>query len=113
MLRDASYHLFFPGGNSQGFLPGFNSFRKKSNGKAYKASTGEPSAMGRIRPTNIKRAGNKIIESYKTRLTTNFEQNKELVNTLVEVSSKKLRNLIAGHLTKEAIKAKEEQEKPI
>ena len=69
--------------------------------------------MGRIRPTNIKRAGNKIIADYKTKITTNFEQNKDLVDTLVDVSSKKLRNLIAGHLTKEAIKAKEEQEKPL
>ena len=42
--------------------------------------------MGRIRPTYIKRV--------------DFEANKEMVSTLTDVSSVKMRNRIAGYITR-------------
>ena len=55
--------------------------------------------MGKVRTTIVKRTARKILELYPDRVSLNFEENKKLVSEVVEVSSKKLRNQIAGYLT--------------
>ncbi len=60
--------------------------------------------MGRIKTTLLKRIGNKIYSENKTKFNDNFEDNKKVVNTLIEVPSKKLRNIIAGYVTRLAKK---------
>ena len=52
--------------------------------------------MGRIKPTLVKRTSNKIFGEFKT--CDNFEDNKKIIRGLMP--SKKIRNLVAGHLTK-------------
>ena len=56
--------------------------------------------MGRIKTTLIKRNTLKMFSLYKDKFTTDFIQNKLVVNELAEVQSKKLRNVIAGYVTR-------------
>ncbi len=56
--------------------------------------------MGRIKTARIKRAANTTIKGFKDKLTTDFETNKKLVDELAEVSSKKIRNIVAGYITR-------------
>lgn len=55
--------------------------------------------MGRIRQTFIKRIGDELIEKYKDRFTTDFETNKKIVQEVALISTKRLRNRIAGYIT--------------
>ncbi len=55
--------------------------------------------MGKVRTTIVKRTARKILELYPDRVSLDFEENKKLVSEVVNVSSKKLRNQIAGYLT--------------
>jgi small subunit ribosomal protein S17e len=56
--------------------------------------------LGRIRQTFIKRAGEDLIEKYEDRLTTDFETNKKVVDEIAIISTKRLRNRVAGYVTK-------------
>ena len=56
--------------------------------------------MGRIKTKLIKRNVQELIEKYRDRFTTNFGDNKKIVSELVEVNSKKLRNIMAGYVTR-------------
>ena len=55
--------------------------------------------MGKVRPTSIKRVARLLLEKYGDKFTTDYESNKKLVEELVEVPSKKVRNLLAGYVT--------------
>lgn len=56
--------------------------------------------MGRIKNAQIKRVTNKLIELYGDRFQVDFESNKKIVDEFTEVRSKKLRNVIAGYITR-------------
>lgn len=56
--------------------------------------------MGRIRSSLVKRTARKLLESYPDVFTGDFNHNKAVVSTLVETRSKKLRNQIAGYVTR-------------
>ena len=56
--------------------------------------------MGRIKTAQIKRITNLVIAKHKDRLKTNFEENKVIVGSLINTRSKKLRNVIAGYVTR-------------
>lgn len=55
--------------------------------------------MGKIRHASIKRMAKTLLENYSGKFTADYETNKKLVGELVNVSSKKLRNLLAGYIT--------------
>jgi small subunit ribosomal protein S17e len=55
--------------------------------------------LGRIRQTFIKRAGDELIEKFEDRFTTDFETNKKVVEEVALISTKRLRNRIAGYIT--------------
>ncbi|QQG39075.1 MAG: 30S ribosomal protein S17e [Candidatus Woesearchaeota archaeon] len=57
--------------------------------------------MGRIKTMQIKRVTKKLLELHKGKFTENFDQNKKLVDQFIETKSKKLRNVIAGAVTKD------------
>ncbi len=63
--------------------------------------------MGRIRAGFVKRAGEKLLKQHKDKFKTSFEENKEIVAKLADIPTKKLRNLIAGYITKK-LKASED-----
>ncbi|MBI1968291.1 30S ribosomal protein S17e [Candidatus Woesearchaeota archaeon] len=56
--------------------------------------------MGRIKTTVIERRTKELFQKYGTHFTPDFMPNKELTNRFVSVSSKKLRNSIAGYITR-------------
>ncbi|MCX8184586.1 MAG: 30S ribosomal protein S17e [Sulfolobales archaeon] len=56
--------------------------------------------MGKIYTSLIKRSARKLMEMYPGEVSEDFEKNKELVAKYVDVKSKKLRNQIAGYLTR-------------
>jgi small subunit ribosomal protein S17e len=56
--------------------------------------------MGRIRPTYIKRVSIELLNKYPQAFSRDFENNKEMVNNLTDVYSVKMRNRIAGYITR-------------
>ena len=47
-----------------------------------------------------KKIARELVERFPDKFTTNFENNKKLVDTFTNISSKKLRNRIAGYTTR-------------
>tara|TARA_Y100000310_G_scaffold331954_1_gene406561 strand:- start:559 stop:747 length:189 start_codon:yes stop_codon:yes gene_type:complete len=56
--------------------------------------------MGRIKTTFIKQKTKELLEAHGDKVTTDFTANKKVTSQLTDVSSKKLRNTIAGYLTR-------------
>jgi len=48
---------------------------------------------------SVKRAAEQLLELYPDRFTTDFCQNRKVLEELLEVQSKHLKNKIAGYLT--------------
>lgn len=63
--------------------------------------------MGRIKTTLVKRAAIKLFNSNKEKFGEDFSKNKLIVDQLAEVPSKKLRNTVAGYVTR-LVKQKED-----
>lgn len=64
--------------------------------------------MGRIKLQLIKRTTNKLMKAHKQDFKENFEENKKLVDKYTDNPNKKLRNIVAGYVTK-LMKKKEEE----
>ena len=60
--------------------------------------------MGRIKTKLIKRVTVEIFDKYKERFSGDFEANKKEVTEVAEIGSKKLKNVIAGYVTRLAKK---------
>ncbi|MBL6890727.1 MAG: 30S ribosomal protein S17e [Candidatus Poseidoniaceae archaeon] len=56
--------------------------------------------MGNIRPSFIKIRAIKLVEQHREKFTNDFDHNKVVVSQLTDVNSKKLRNWIAGYVTR-------------
>jgi small subunit ribosomal protein S17e len=56
--------------------------------------------VGRIKTRPLKRVTREIMEAHGERFTNDFDNNKKLVSEVADVSSKKLRNIIAGYATR-------------
>ncbi len=56
--------------------------------------------MGRIKTTQIKRVGKKLVAQHRDVFKTDFDSNKQILPTFVTVPSKKLRNVLAGYITR-------------
>jgi small subunit ribosomal protein S17e len=63
--------------------------------------------MGRIKTMRIKRVTNKLVAEHRKDFKEDFVENKKLVEKYADIPSKKLRNIIAGYVTR-LIRAKEE-----
>ncbi len=53
-----------------------------------------------IKPKYVKQIGTMLLERYPQSFNTDFETNKESVETLTNVESKSVRNRIAGYITR-------------
>ena len=56
--------------------------------------------MGRIKTIPIKRATLEVFRRYQHKLTDKFEENKKILDEILEYRSKKIRNAIAGYVTR-------------
>ena len=56
--------------------------------------------MGTVYTKDIKRIAREVYEKYRDQVSTDFNKNKELVKRVVDVQSKKVRNRVAGYLTR-------------
>ncbi len=53
-----------------------------------------------IKPTYIKALGLEILESYGPRFSKDFDENKQIVSEVTTVESKRVRNRVAGFITR-------------
>ena len=56
--------------------------------------------MGKVRTDTIKRISRELLKRFPDRFTGDFESDKQMVNELVITPSKRLRNRIAGYITR-------------
>jgi small subunit ribosomal protein S17e len=56
--------------------------------------------MGRVRTMLIKKIAMRIFEENKEKFSDDFEKNKEILKEILKVKSKKIRNKVAGYITK-------------
>ena len=56
--------------------------------------------MGRIKTQLIKRISNKLIKEHRNEFKEDFKENKDIVSKLALIPSKKIRNIIAGYVTR-------------
>ncbi|MBP1448504.1 MAG: 30S ribosomal protein S17e, partial [Thermoproteus sp.] len=66
--------------------------------------------MGRVKPRYIKSIAAKLVEMYPDKFTESFQDNKKAVAELSDLRSKRVRNRVAGYITR-IIKAKKASEK--
>lgn len=55
--------------------------------------------MGNIRQTYIKRVSIELVQKYNDEFTGDYEHNKHKVGDLTDITSKKMRNRVAGYVT--------------
>jgi small subunit ribosomal protein S17e len=56
--------------------------------------------LGKVRTETVKRVSRELLRKYPDRFAGDFESDKAVVNELVLTSSKRLRNRIAGYVTR-------------
>ena len=56
--------------------------------------------MGNIRPSFTKIRALRLIERYPDQFTADFDENKGLVERFTDVDNKKMRNWMAGYITR-------------
>ena len=56
--------------------------------------------MGRIKTTQVKRVGNKLVRDHRDKFSKDFDTNKTVLPVYVTVHSKKLRNVLAGYIAR-------------
>jgi len=65
--------------------------------------------MGRIKTMLIKRTANTLIARNPGKFRESFTENKKKVSEYAEIRSKKLRNIVAGYITRLVQKQKSEE----
>jgi len=58
--------------------------------------------VGNVYTKDIKRVAMQLYEKFKDQISTDYQANKKIVDAYVDVMSKKVRNRIAGYLTRYA-----------
>ncbi|PIO00315.1 30S ribosomal protein S17e [archaeon CG10_big_fil_rev_8_21_14_0_10_43_11] len=56
--------------------------------------------MGRVKPVIIKNKGKKLFMQDPERFSADFAKNKEALKDVAFIPSKRLRNRVAGHITR-------------
>ena len=56
--------------------------------------------MGRIKTQLVKRITNDLIREHSKELKKDFEENKKLIEQFAKIPSTKMRNVIAGYVTR-------------
>ena len=56
--------------------------------------------MGRIKTQLVKRVTNELIREHGEEFKKDFDENKEIVSKFAKIPSTKMRNIIAGYVTR-------------
>jgi len=56
--------------------------------------------LGKVRPERVKKIAKELLKRYPDKFNTDFENNKKILQTLTKTSSVRLRNRIAGYITR-------------
>jgi small subunit ribosomal protein S17e len=64
------------------------------------SSVSELFSLGKVRTDTVKRISRELLRRFPDRFTGDFESDKQVVNDLVTTPSKRLRNRIAGYITR-------------
>lgn len=56
--------------------------------------------MGNVRTDQVKRTARELVRRFPDKFSADFEENKHLVNQLVSGTTTKIRNQIAGYITR-------------
>jgi len=76
----------------------FETFINKISAPIHATNNGD--YMGRIKTKLVKRVTRDLIAEHREKFSTDYEENKKAVSGLAEIQSKKVRNTIAGYITK-------------
>jgi len=57
--------------------------------------------MGRILYGKFRREATKILEKYSNLFTTDYKKNVKILEVVAEIPSKRLRNMLAGYITRQ------------
>ncbi len=56
--------------------------------------------LGKVRPERVKKIARELVKKYPEQFTTDFEGNKKFLGSVASIYSSKLRNQIAGYITR-------------
>lgn len=56
--------------------------------------------MGRIKTTLIKHIGQELVERHPEKFSRDFDKNKKAVDELATFQSNRMRNIVAGYITR-------------
>jgi len=62
--------------------------------------------LGKVKTDQVKRTGKKLMERFPDKFTSNFDENKKQVDTLTQGTTTRVRNQIAGYITRTIALAK-------
>lgn len=65
--------------------------------------------MGNVRPEKVKRIAHELVRRHPEKFTSDFEENKKAVSLFANIPSTKLRNRIAGYITRVVSLSQQEQ----
>lgn len=56
--------------------------------------------LGKVRQEKVKKIARELVKRHTDQFTTDFERNKKALDSMATIYSPKLRNLIAGYITR-------------
>ena len=62
--------------------------------------------MGRVKTTAVKVLARDILEEHGDKFSSDFEKNKKVLAKVRKIDSKKVRNVVAGYISKEVERSK-------
>jgi len=65
--------------------------------------------LGAVRSEKVKKVARELLRRYPDKFTTDFEENKKFIESLMNVPSKRLRNTIVGYVTRLATLSQSEK----
>ncbi|MBC7126974.1 MAG: 30S ribosomal protein S17e [Candidatus Methanosuratincola petrocarbonis] len=66
--------------------------------------------MGKVRIGKVKSISNELVLKFGNVFTTDFEENKKLVQQYTDITSKRLKNRVAGYITRLKVNEKKREE---
>jgi len=67
--------------------------------------------MGRIKTVLVKRVTKRLVKDHKEELSEDYAKNKEVVRKYINISSPKIRNVIAGYTVRLIKQSKQNKQK--